>query len=318
MNSLKGDIVRRKFINRRPAFTLIELLVVIGIVGVLVGLLLPAVQKVREAAARLKCANNLKQIALATHAYHDAQNVLPVDYLPGPSGPYGSAYPSWSWLARILPYAEQGNLYRQANIPNATLDQSSAAATQVPLFLCPSDPSSAGGPRTDAADLGVFYQPTIAAGQTNYKGVGGANWAWGDPPWHNPGTNGSWDGLNHGDGMFYRYDWTQPKSFQAITDGLSNTFMVGEDVPAQNHWCSWPYSNNATGTCAIPPNARHADGTPVDPWKWEEAYGFRSMHPGGLQFAYADGSVHFVSNGIDLGLYRALATIQGGEAVSPP
>ncbi|HBI42106.1 MAG TPA: prepilin-type cleavage/methylation domain-containing protein [Planctomycetales bacterium] len=309
----------RKLINRRPAFTLIELLVVIGIIAILIGLLLPAVQKVREAAARTSCQNNLKQIALAVHGYHDANGLLPVNYLPGSNGPYGPAYPSWSWLARVLPYTEQGNLYRQANIPNATLAQSSAAvATQVKLFLCPSDPGSANGPRTDAADLGVFYTPAIAAGQTNYKGVGGANWGWGEPLWHNPGTNGSWDGLDHGDGLFYRMDWTQPKSFLAVTDGLSNTFMAGEDVPSQNHWCSWPYSNNATGTCAIPPNARNADGTPVDWWSWESASGFRSRHPGGLHFAYADGSVHFVSNSIDLGLYRALATIQGGEAVAPP
>src|SRR5271165_3671553 len=98
---------------RRKAFTLIELLVVIGIIGVLLALLLPAVQKIREAAARMQCANNLKQIALATHTYHDGQGRLPINYLPGPLGPYGPGYPSWSWLARILPYTEQENLYRQ-------------------------------------------------------------------------------------------------------------------------------------------------------------------------------------------------------------
>ena len=134
--------------SKRAAYTLIELLVVIGIVAILIGLLLPAVQKVREAAARTSCQNNLKQIGLAVHGYHDANGVLPVNYLPGSTGPYGPAYPSWSWLARILPYTEQGNLYRQANIPNATLNQSSpAVAMQVKLFLCPSDPSSASGPR---------------------------------------------------------------------------------------------------------------------------------------------------------------------------
>jgi prepilin-type N-terminal cleavage/methylation domain-containing protein/prepilin-type processing-associated H-X9-DG protein len=303
----------------RPAFTLLELLVVIAIIGVLLGLLLPAVQKVRESAARMSCQSNLKQIALATHAYHDAQRVLPVNSLPGTFGSYGAQYPSWSWLARLLPYIEQGNIYQIANIPFATLYQSrDATATQVKLFLCPSDPTSAAGPRSDAADLGVFYEPYILAGQTNYKGVSGANWAWGDPRWRNPGTNGSWDGLNRGDGLFYRYDWTQPKTLLAITDGTSNTFMIGEDVPSKNHWCSWPYANNAVGTCAIPPNARNADGSPVDWWKWEYAYGFRSSHPGGLQFAYADGSVHFVPNSIDLSLYRALATIQGGELATPP
>jgi len=299
----------------RVAFTLIELLLVIAIIAVLISLLLPAVQKVREAAARAHCANNLKQIAMATHAYHDAQGFLPVNSFPGPSGPYGPQTPAWSWLARILPYVEQDALYRQGNIPFNTLNQSKGVvATQVKIFLCPSDPSSASGPRYDAADL----TPSIAAGQTNYKGVGGANWAWGDPRWRNPGTNDSWDGLAHGDGIFYRCDWMAPKRLTAITDGTSNTFMIGEDVPEMNKWCDWPYANGAVGTCAIGPNARKLDGTPYNPWNWRVVYGFRSRHPGGLQFACADGSTHFVSDTIDLELYRALATIQGGEPVSVP
>jgi prepilin-type N-terminal cleavage/methylation domain-containing protein/prepilin-type processing-associated H-X9-DG protein len=305
---------------RHPrAFTLIEVLVVIAIVGVLVGLLLPAVQRVRESAARAGCSNNLKQIALATLAYHDAQGAFPVNSLPGPVGPYGAMYPSWSWLARILPYIEQDNLYRLGKIPANTLyDSRDVAAAQLRLFLCPSDNSSQDGPRPDAADLGVFFPPFIPAGQTNYKGVSGANWAWGDPRWRNPGTNGSWDGLNHGDGLFYRYDWTETKTLASVSDGTSNTSLAGEDVPAQNKWCSWPYANNAVGTCAIPPNARNADNSPIDPWNWEYAYGFRSAHPGGVQFAYVDGSVHFIANSVELSVYRALATIRGGEAVTPP
>jgi len=118
----------------RAAFTLIELLVVIAIIGVLLALLLPAVQKVREAANRMTCQSQLRQIALATHSYHDAQGHFPVDSLDA----YGPESHAWSWLARILPYVEQDNLYRQGNIPNNTLYQSrDVVAAQIKLFLCP-------------------------------------------------------------------------------------------------------------------------------------------------------------------------------------
>ena len=94
--------------------------------------------------------------------------------------------------------------------------------------------------------------------------------------------------------------------------------MVGEDIPAKNHWCSWPYANNANGTCAIPPNVKRKNGTDYPKWDWQNNESFRSAHAGGLHFAYADGSVHFISDNINLALYRALATRKGREVVSPP
>jgi prepilin-type N-terminal cleavage/methylation domain-containing protein/prepilin-type processing-associated H-X9-DG protein len=307
--------------SRHPgAFTLVELLVVLAIIAVLIALLIPAVQKVREAAARMNCSSNLKQIAIATHGYHDTHGAFPVDSLTA----FGSDYPTWSWLARVLPFIEQNNLSAQANIPVNTLYESrSLAADQIKVFLCPSDTADLAGPRSDAADLGQYpggpvIPPFIDAGQTNYKGVSGANWMWGDPQWHNPGTNGSWDGLAHGDGLFYRGDYLSPKRMTDVTDGTSNTFMIGEDVPVKNHWCSWPYANNAVGTCAIAPNARRANGTEYSSNDWMNVYSFRSRHPNGLQFAYADGSVHFIDNSIDLATYRAMATIQGGETLTAP
>jgi prepilin-type N-terminal cleavage/methylation domain-containing protein/prepilin-type processing-associated H-X9-DG protein len=302
----------------RCAFTLIELLVVIGIVSVLIGMLLPAVQKVREAAARMKCQNNLRQIGLATHHYHDTYNVLPSNYLVDGGG-FGPQTQAWSWLALLLPYLEQDALYRQANVQANTLYQSRVAvATQVSVFLCPSDSFSATGPRSDAADLGMWNPPFILAGQTNYKGVGGSNWAWGDSRWRNIGPGGNINGMTAGDGIFYRSDYTRRKGFAAITDGLSNTLMVGEALPERTKWCAWPYANTAVGTCAIALNAKQLDGTPYDPWVWQNTYGFASRHPGGANFGLADGSVRFVTDGIDLATYRALATIQGGEVVSPP
>jgi prepilin-type processing-associated H-X9-DG protein len=110
----------------------------------------------------------------------------------------------------------------------------------------------------------------------------------------------------------FRTDILEPRQLISIIDGLSNTFLVGEDVPALNKWCSWPYATHAYGTCAIPPNANRQ---PSNPYIWYNNHSFRSRHPGGLQFAFADGSVHFVTNAINLGIYRALATIQGGEVV---
>lgn len=305
--------------QKHRAFTLIELLVVIAIIGVLIGLLLPAVQKVREAADRLACANHLKQLALAVHNYEAAARRFPYNQFGPPYGQHKDSC-AWSWLARLLPYAEQSNLYKQGQIDKNTLAQSGIAGEQIALFLCPSDDSSQ-GPRLDAGNLAGF-----PVGQTNYKGVSGANWGddWeGIGPffltdWRHQGANGSFDGHSKGDGIFYRRDFLRPLRLSDIHDGISATLMIGEDVPALTQWCSWPYANNATGTCAIPPNVKTPWGGDYPVWNWQNNESFRSRHPGGLQFAWADGSVQFISNTIDLQIYRSLATIQGDETVSVP
>jgi prepilin-type N-terminal cleavage/methylation domain-containing protein/prepilin-type processing-associated H-X9-DG protein len=309
----------------RRGFTLIELLVVIAIIGVLVSLLLPAVQKVREAANRVHCANNLKQLALAVQNYHDAEGTFPVN--SGTSLTLNK--PNWSWLARILPYVEQEPLYRQGDIPTATLASCpTVIATQVKTFLCPADPFSNSGPRTDEYNI----DPT-PVGQTNYKGVSGDNWGndggignTGSPGspfncdarWRHPGPTGSYNGLDDGDGIFFRDDFKRTRKIADVLDGTSNTFMIGEDLPAKNRHCDWPFANHATGACGIGPNATTPDGKDYSPSDWPDVYSFHSLHPGGLQFAYVDGSVHFIADTIPLTVYRALATMSGGEVVTPP
>jgi prepilin-type N-terminal cleavage/methylation domain-containing protein len=298
----------------RSGFTLIELLVVIAIIAVLVGMLLPAVQKVREAANKSTCANNLKQLAIAVHNYEGVYSVLPVNSQGYNYGAWSwsaqSPQSSWSWIARVLPYIEQDNLYRQGNIPNSTFGSvTGVLATPIKNLFCPSDNAASQAVRTDRFNL---EGASIAV--TNYKGVSGSNWCWGN--YVNNGPSGNCDGLSWGDGIFYRDDWMRQVRLAGISDGTSNTYMVGEDVPDWNYHCSWPYSNNAVGTCGIPPNAKPGGGGTYAPTDWPNVYSFHSKHINGLQFAMADGSVRSVSNTISLATYRALATKAGGEVVN--
>ncbi len=306
--------------QRRPGFTLIELLVVIAIIAILIGLLLPAVQKVREAAARSQCQNNMKQIALAVATFESTTGKFPSN---GPQATYNIYGRNWSWLANLLPYVEQGPLFQNMNIPFSTLQQTGPfLASEIKTFLCPAD-ILATTPRTNCADLNAGNGQGV--GCTNYKGVCGDNWAWGSYPFTPP--NGNSNGLDNGNGIFYRTDGTTPPgngnggahpplTLTVITDndGTSNTFMIGEDVVEFNNWCAWPYSNAAVGTCAIPLNNNIVNWQ----YNWPQTYSFRSNHPNGANFAMADGSIHYVTNTINRLLYMGLATWNGGEVAQLP
>jgi type II secretory pathway pseudopilin PulG len=301
--------------NRRRAISLIEVLVAISIVGMLLALLLPAVQAAREAGRRTQCQNNLHQLSVAADGFHTSQSRYPPGQLFGSfgSGPDSRA---WSWLAQILPFIEHRDLYVLGHVRDGTLRKSVASSLAVNIYLCPTAASPGEGPRVDAGNLLGF-----PVGRSTYKAVSGANW--GDDTslwpgtvfsfatsWRNKGTNGSYDGLDNGDGIMFRSDYRSRRCKDMIHDGTSQTFLIGEDVPDENAWLSWPYANNAYGTCAIPPNLR-----PRSPGNWGETWGFRSRHPGGLQFVVADGSVRFVNDAIDLAVYRAIATIAGEEVL---
>jgi prepilin-type N-terminal cleavage/methylation domain-containing protein len=318
----------------RDGFTLIELLVVIAIIAILIALLVPAVQKVRAAAARTQCTNNLKNLALSCAAYHDANKEFPQNY--GGNIAWNINGAAWSWIAGVLPYIDQGPLYVGANIgaknaagypttlTNVSFNGTPVCATPLVLLRCPADPDYKQQLWTDRSDV----QPTAVA-ITNYKGVCGQNWAWGSAAWNNvPAVgngyqNGSTNGLDRGDGILYRSNGyttggvPQAFTFTSITDGSSNTFLIGEDLPSRSPWCgAWVYANNASGTCAISLN--NTIGTGETNGDWGDNYGFGSAHTGGALFAFCDGSVHYVNNSIDTPTYRALASIRGGEVVTVP
>jgi prepilin-type N-terminal cleavage/methylation domain-containing protein/prepilin-type processing-associated H-X9-DG protein len=295
----------------RRAFTLIELLVVIAIIGILLGLLLPAVQKVREAAARLQCQNNLKQIGLALHDFHDANQRLPPGYAAAPPYVDGETdtAPGWGWAAYTLPYVEQDNLYRQLDF-SRPVQNSPAIQSVVKVYLCPSDqPPGVAFTVSDA-----FGAPLALAAPSSYAATVGQDVSdVADPV---------------GDGIFYRNSRTR---FTDITDGTSQTVMVGDRAWTQTQgiWAgvipgavtrpgprnSWQTATGAAPTLVLVHNnwvniTTDADGGLDD---------FSSNHPNGVNLLFADGSVHFVrsitADGPERRAFWALGTRAGGEVI---
>jgi len=324
--------------SRRRAFTLVELLVVIAIIGILIALLLPAVQAAREAARRAQCTNNLKQLGLALHNYHDKVVCFPISY-GGVDGANAYTVNSMghSWMQGVLPYVEMQPLYQQIRFDMPVGDAAVApltvntivSQTVVNAFLCPSDPQMRGIQTSPANCNGP-------RGATNYKACAGANWAWGDAICQFSTTKGKWgnnanrtNGLDYGNGFICRNGGNLRENYTRIadiTDGTSNAFAMGEAVP---EWCThtwWYWWNGTTATCGIPLNYKSAaiqanPGTVTleSQWgDWPNNYSFFSRHPGGANFALVDASVRFISDTIDLTTYRRIAMIADGDAVSVP
>jgi len=270
----------------QKAFTLVELLVVIAIIGILVALLLPAVQYAREAARRTSCKNNLKQIGLALHNHHDALRHLP----HGWTSDVASVDHGWGWSAFILPYMEQSALWnnvihRDDHIEDAI--NADARVAVVSNFLCPSDP----GPKRFTI-LKSDNSPIFDVARSNYVGVLGVEEVELSP------TDGS--------GSFY---FNSGIRFADITDGLSNTILAGERSSrfGNSTWVGAIEDASESGARVV----GSADHTPNHPASHFEDFG--SYHATGAHFVLADGSVRLISSTIELDVYRALATRSGGE-----
>jgi prepilin-type N-terminal cleavage/methylation domain-containing protein len=321
--------------TRSRGFTLIELLVVIAIIAILIGLLLPAVQKVREAAGRSKCQNNLKQIGLALHHYHDARDRFPT---PRAIAPGSTTVGQWSiytwnifpvstesvggWMFRILPYHEEGNRLNtlpqigppaNPNIPN---EVNTIGSHSVKIYMCPADifanRKSSGTP------------PSGGRAMTSYVGVTG------NDEWLEAGFRGS----NATNGIFAVHRWQSSSTNPAVygvriaqvIDGLSNTTMVGERPPSSTLAHGWWRGSDFWAMLANPNREQRAIAGCADPGYFRPdkatnlcaATHYWSMHENGGHWLLGDGSVRFFSYSAGTTILPAMASINGGEVVNAP
>ena len=293
--------------GRRRAFTLIELLVVIAIIGILVSILLPAVQQARAAARRTQCKNNLKQIGLALHNYHDVHGVFPMgsstETAPG----------AWGMMAHILPYLELSTTYQLIDfeeyscctavklLQNATPPKPDPSSKGIGVFFCPDDFNSGTrilsgptGPSPNTYDCGHLFPG-------DYLGVSGDVEG-------NPGCSGT----VKGSGTFYSMSKTRITS---IKDGTSNTIIVGErGIPSDWGW-GWYLCGGTECEHYISTERGLSPGQDVPSWQGTLRR-FWSWHDGGAHFLLGDGSVQFLSYNMDFDTYRHLSTRAGKEIVS--
>jgi prepilin-type N-terminal cleavage/methylation domain-containing protein len=318
--------VPARSIQRKRGFTLIELLVVIAIIAILISLLLPAVQQAREAARRTQCKNNLKQIGLALHNYHDTSNSLPSGSIVLLNAA-GTTYfgHGWTWHASILPYMDQANMYAQIQGPNngglgselggtTSAKQRLAGQTVMSVFWCPSQPDVTQGVQKGG------YSPS------NYNGNMGTLIGYnGDNCYGGSVTNAAGmrapGGCMNANGIFFI---SSSVRFRDVTDGLSNTIFVSEVIDSggdanmlggggsdRKHCFSGGADSNPPTEMSEYLIAAESND-PINRYT-EEAAG--SYHVGGAQFSLGDGSVRFISENISMTIYQGISTRAGGEVI---
>lgn len=306
LRGARNPSMKRRFALTRSAFTLIELLVVIAIIAVLIGLLVPAVQKVREAANRTSCLNNLKQIGLALHAYHDVQKRFPPGYADVSPWPADDLGPGWGWAAHILEYVEQGILRRQIDFSLSVGDPSpaitAARTTFIAVFFCPSEQ--------------MLTKFTVQDGMGNSWELAQASYV---------ACNGN-DGVDDQSTPEHTGAFIRGRAFRTteFIDGLSNTLFVGERslTMSVSTWAGVipgalvpsvrsPGSFSGASALVLGHCGPHLPNDDIV----TDADAISSAHRLGVHFLFGDGSVRLISNNITMATYDALATKAGGEVV---
>ena len=317
----------RRFTNKRGlGFTLVELLVVIAIIGILIGMLLPAVQQVREAARRIQCANQMRQLSLAMHNYESSNQHFPPGniYRKGGTASFEQriGIPGLNWSAIILPFIEQDGMFTivsdlstQLTNPGVAHGNADCVMTVIPNLICPSCPMEELNPiRPDAFD------DDGDAAKSNYVGIWGTK-VNGDSDYDDIADDPTVYDKNTYSGILYL---ESEVTFGEIADGTSNTFIIGERdgaplgefTRAAATWCSSNQANWSNQCLGPASKALNYIINTVEDNKQAQWNAISSQHPGGATFGLADGSVHFISDSINGDTYEAYGTKAGGEVAT--